>query len=65
MMCLSVLPEKDENLENAIDSHGQMRFFDELGRKCDTFSNLSKSRRLLAERVMYFLRIVCYRSSKR
>ncbi|XP_039309478.1 serine proteinase stubble isoform X4 [Solenopsis invicta] len=24
-------PEKEENIENAIDSHGQMRFFDELG----------------------------------
>jgi len=42
MMRLSVQPEKDEDLENAIDSQGQMRFFDELGRKCDTFStNLS------------------------
>lgn len=26
-------PEKEENIENAIDSHGQMRFFDELGCK--------------------------------
>jgi len=23
-------PKKEENIENAIDSHGQMRFFDEL-----------------------------------
>ncbi|KAL0122463.1 hypothetical protein PUN28_007292 [Cardiocondyla obscurior] len=26
-------PEKEENNENAIDVNGQMRFFDELGRK--------------------------------
>lgn len=33
-ICLLGQPEeKGENLENAIDSHGQMRFFDELGRE--------------------------------
>ncbi|XP_026827032.1 uncharacterized protein LOC113562320 [Ooceraea biroi] len=29
--------EKEENLENAIDSHREMRFFDELGRKYNIF----------------------------